>query len=130
MKNKIRLIALFTTLLAIGACDNKELNDAYYEHHNVVYYIDGEEHHEMLYSEVEWDRLLDKLLDYSKEGSTVVFYNAAFHQSKASAKGDVAYRTRDRKMMKEWCKKMEREGRTVTITYDKQSGEWSGKANK
>lgn len=128
MKTALKLLTLIVALTTMGSC-SQELDN--YNHRNIVYFIDNDEYHASLETEAEWDQLLDKLLDCAYGGSTVMFYNADRHTAKGvGAKGDVVYHTRDRKKMKEWCKKMEGEGMTVTITYDKQSGEWNGVASK
>ena len=129
MKTTLKLLTLLVAMMTIGSCTMEIDDNQVYR--NIVYFIDGEEHHETLTTEGEWDQLLDKLLDYTVDGSTVVFYNADLQSAKASAtKKDVTFSTRDRKQMKDWCKKMEKEGMTVTITYDRRSGEWTGTANK
>lgn len=128
MKTALKVFTLLAVLMAFHSC-NKVNED--YNHRSIVYFVDGEEYHVDLFSDGEWDELLDKLLDYTVEGSTVVFYNADLTTSKAAhAKGDVKYSTHDRDKMKAWCKKMEGQGMTVTITYDRASGEWNGVATK
>ena len=129
MKTILKLITLFTVMLAATSCA-KDLDADNAAYRNIVYFVNDEEYHVTLTTESEWDVLLDKLLDYTVEGSTVTFYNADRRASKSlGAKGDETYRTRDRKKMKEWCKKMEDKGMTVTITYDRQRGEWNGVAS-
>ena len=129
MKTVLKVFTLLVALLASHSCSRENNDD--YNHRSIVYFVDGEEHHVDLTSDGEWDELLGKLLDYTVEGSTVVFYNADLAISKAScAKEDVKYSTSDRNKMKAWCKKMEGQGMTVTITYDKASGEWNGVATK
>ncbi len=128
MKTALKVFTLLVALLAFHSC-NKDNED--YNHRSIVYFVDGEEHHVDLTSDGEWDELLGKLLDYTVDGSTVVFYNADLAKSKADcAKGDVKYSTSDRNKMKAWCKKMEGKGMTVTITYDKHTREWNGVATK
>ena len=126
MKTRIKLIALLLPLLAVGSCSIS--NEEHYR--NIVYFVDSAEYHVSLYTDSGWDKLLDELIDYTVEGSKVTFYNADLYHAKAAAKGDVTYHTSDRNKMKDWCKKMEGEGMTVTITYDKRTKEWSGVASR
>lgn len=114
-------------LLASFSCAKDNNVDKY---RNIVYFVDSQEYHVSLYSDKEWDNLLDELLNYTVDGSTVTFYNADLCHAKAPTKGDVKFSTRDRNKMKEWCKKMEGGGMTVTITYDKETKEWNGIATK
>ena len=130
MKHSLKLLALLVAVMTTGACSVEPENDNLVVR-NIVYFIDEEEHQVTLRDEGEWDRLLDELLDHSAEGSTVMFYNADLQQGKTAApKKDVTFSTRDRKQMKDWCKKMEREGMTVTITYDRENDRWNGVASK
>ena len=127
MKTKMKLTALLAALMMIGCAAG---GDDFYVTRNIVYFVDSEEFHTTLNTEHEWDELLEVLLDYTVEGKTVMFYNADYRVAKAmGAKGDVTYRTRDRQKMRDWCKKMECEGMTVTITYDRRRGEWTGVAS-
>jgi hypothetical protein len=65
------------------------------------------------------------------EGNTVTFYNMGARVStKGATKEEVRFSTGDRQAMKEWMKEREREGMTVSVSYDDKTGRWSGVAHK
>lgn len=97
--------------------------------HTVVYIVDHEEHRATLQNEQEWDALLGSFMDWALDGRAVTFYNAALSRKSApTAKRRETFSTSDREKMKEWMKEKEKQGKTVTITYDKQTGKYSGTA--
>ena len=81
-----------------------------------------------LENEAEWQELLDRFCDYAEEGSEVTFYNANHKAAKSPTKEAVTYSTTDREAMKRWMAQMEDEGKTVTVTYDPNTGTWNGTA--
>ena len=91
-----------------------------------------------LQSDAEWDGLIGKLLDYAEDGRAVSFYNtgrkvtlqgaAAKAKGTGQGKSDQTITTTSREKIKAWCREKEAEGKTVTIVYNKTTGEWSGTA--
>ncbi len=81
-----------------------------------------------LETEAEWQELLDRFCDYAEEGSEVTFYNANQIATKSATKDATTFSTTDREAMKRWMAQMEDEGKTVTVTYDSQTGTWNGTA--
>lgn len=102
----------------------------------VVYAVGNDESRLTLTTEGEWETLLEQFCDYAQSGNTVMFYNV--HSSTTPSQGGTkggAYTketptitTADREELKRWMKAMEKEGRTVRVTYDDQHGTWHGEA--
>lgn len=127
MKTALKLFTLLTAVLAFAACkpEHPEPDKVRYER-DIVYYVDGENHHAAGQGEDQWNTLLDNLLDQAAEGSTVTFYNENIQPSLSKTKGNVTFSTTSREEMKAWCTRMEDAGMTVTITYDTETGVWNG----
>lgn len=104
----------------------------------VVYTIDNQESHTTVKSESDWDVLLDQFCNYAYDGKTVTFYNLSSQPSDLhSGKGQIksgtgatptTITTSSRDEIKTWMRKMEQAGKTVNVTYDRNTGVWSGRA--
>lgn len=82
-----------------------------------------------LADDAQWDALLDKFCDYAQNGSQVIFCGEQKTQAKgATDKAPTSISTADRNEIKQWMKEMEREGKTVNVTYNPDSGLWNGTA--
>ena len=78
--------------------------------------------------EAQWDRMLDWLIQQSTTGAEVTF-RSTFAQTKTVAtKAADTCRTTSREEIKRWCQKMEKAGKTVTLTYDRVTGTYTGTA--
>lgn len=119
----IRFLALLAAVICLAACEKEEL------HHkrDIVYTVAEETTTVHLTTEAEWQQLLDHFCDYAEEGSSVTFRNAQ-SANKSTTKEAVTYSTNNRDEMKRWMAQMEAEGKTVTVTYDSQTGTWNGTA--
>ncbi len=122
----IKLFALLAAVLTLAAC-NKDKEELRHER-DIVYTVAEETTTVHLATEAEWQALLDRFCDYAEEGSEVTFYNANHKATKSATKEAVTYSTTDREAMKRWMAQMEDEGKTVTVTYDSQTGIWNGTA--
>lgn len=95
----------------------------------IVYAVGNAESHCTLETEAEWDALLDRLCDYAASGNEVAFFNTShFIAPHNSSKESTNISTADREELKRWMKAMEKEGLTVRVTYDDNSGTWNGTA--
>ena len=122
----IKLFALLATVLTLAACD-KDKEETRHER-DIVYTVAEQTTTTVhLTTEAEWDALLDQFCDYAEGGSSVTFRNAN-RTSKSATKEAVTYSTTDREEMKRWMAQMEADGKTVTVTYDSQTGTWNGTA--
>ena len=104
----------------------------------IVYTIDNQESRMTVRSESDWESMLNLFCDYAQDGKTVTFYNLSSQPSDLHAgKGQVksgsgatpnTITTSSRTEIKAWMRKMEQAGKTVNVTYDRNTGVWSGRA--
>lgn len=131
MRKKPLWITLLLSIVLLGACsekDNNPIPSGEDDVHDIVYYVNGENQQATGLSDSLWSTLLDDLLDMAAEGGTVTFYNENSHLSPIPRKENVTFSTTNREEMKDWCRRMEDEGMTVTITYNSDTGVWNGVA--
>lgn len=137
MKTTLRFTVLMTVLvLAFVACDDPNKKpapgvDNTPKERVIVYKVGQNESRQSLATEGEWDALLDVLCNQAKQGSEVTFYNmkpSIYHPNKLSygTKASKTFSTSNQDEMKSWMKEMEKEGRTVVVTYS--NGTWNGVA--
>lgn len=134
MKTRI-LLPLIALLLCATACkeENKPTQNRTC---TVIYTVDKAESSTMIHSESEWGKLLDQFCDYAEEGKSVTFYNlnsqpADLYTAKSGPvlrKESNTISTSNRDEMKAWMRRMEQAGKTVNVTYDRQTGVWNGTA--
>lgn len=125
MKKILRLTTLLAAVLLTTACDKE--SQTLPQERDIIYTVDAERHGAHLKTDTEWEELLDAFCNYAEEGSTVSFHNINSQPTKGARK-EVTYRTTSREEIKRWMRKMENEGRTVTVTYDSAHGTWNGVA--
>lgn len=126
MKHLMRFATLMAAVLLFAAC-NKDKEELRHER-DIVYTVAEQTTTTVhLTTEAEWDALLDQFCNYAEGGSSVTFRNAK-SANKSATKEAVTYSTTDREAMKRWMAQMEDEGKTVTVTYDSQTGTWNGTA--
>lgn len=99
----------------------------------IIYSINNIEIRSTLETEAEWDAMLDRFCELSREGKEVVFYNTdpiPHHDNVKSSTKDNNHTitTTDREELKKWMKAMEKDGLTVTVSYDDGTGTWNGTA--
>lgn len=136
MKRNLFAIGVIVAALGLASCnDNIEpIDPPVVEQPNVqrtvVYTVGGEQGSTVLKTDTEWDALLDKLMGYAQQGSQVAFYSmsAPSSNTKHATKEKTTFTTTDQTEMKEWMKKMEKEGKTVNVSYNKETGVWNGVA--
>lgn len=135
MKNTLKIFTLIAALLTMVACEKDNENPVNHER-DITYTIapaasaidNATTTTIHLETEAEWQELLDRFCDYAEEGSEVTFYNANHKATKSATKDATTFSTSDREAMKRWMAQMEDEGKTVTVTYDSQTGTWNGTA--
>ena len=142
MKNTFRIIAIILALAGVTSCKQNppvEPNTPWQDgEQTIAYTVDQVISEITLQSDAEWDGLIGKLLDYAEDGRAVSFYNtgrkvtlqgaAAKAKGTGQGKSDQTITTTSREKIKAWCREKEAEGKTVTIVYNKATGEWSGTA--
>ena len=125
MKTIIKLLSLLAAVLTLAACE-KDKEETRHER-DIIYTVAEKTTTVHLATEAEWDALLEKFCDWAEDGKTVSFYNAS-RATKGVTKESVTYSTTSRQEMKDWMRRMEDEGKTVTVTYDSHTGTWNGTA--
>ena len=131
MKHLWKLTTLLAAVLMLAACDPDDMFSLDTER-NIVYTVDADEHRATTHTDAEWDALLERFCNYAEGGSTVTFYNNSKVSTPLSkgrgAGGEATFSTTSREEMKAWMRRMEDEGKTVTVTYDSETGTWNGTA--
>jgi len=128
------IIPIFALLLCATAC--KEEQPYISQNCTIVYSVDGEEQTTVVKNSSEWEQLLDQFCNYAEEGKSVTFHNLNAKPSDLNAKGKTSQSnnnsntitTKDRNEIKAWMRRMEQSGKTVNVTYDRQTGVWNGQA--
>lgn len=136
MKQIFKVLSIAVVLFSMASCKPESNTDPQQNWEaggqTIAYTVDRNISAMTLHSDAEWDDLMGKLMDYAQEGKAVSFYNTERSVKTASSKGDSktnkTISTTDRQELKAWCRKMESEGKTVTIVYNKTTGVWSGTA--
>lgn len=137
MKTKIRLFALMAAVVAFAACNkNDDVRPTptgvpeVQNERTIVYAVGHSEGRTTLKTDSEWDAMLERMCTMAAEGNTVTFYNmGARANAKGVTKEEMRFTTGDRQEMKEWMKEREKEGMTVSVSYDDKTGQWSGVAH-
>lgn len=141
MKHSFRILTLLAAVLMLAGCEkpdnpaggngnggngNNEPKDR-----TIIYAVGDNENRQTLTTDSEWDALLDQFCLYAEAGDTVTFYNyniASQHPSTPRTKEAPTIITNNREELKRWMMAMEKEGRTVRVTYNDSDGTWSGQA--
>lgn len=136
-----RLFILLATLVAISmttGCHKESAENANRERditYSVVWnksqsqYKDGPATVHLT-TESEYQSLLDSFCDFAEDGAEVTFYNALKQRGTKTTctKDVVTFSTSSREEMKRWMAQMEDAGKTVTVTFDRETGTWTGMA--
>lgn len=144
MKIFSRFIAVLAAVLCFASCekdpvavntDPEEVNldrDIFYSVTNIIGMpsFSGTTAH--VSTEAEWDALLDRFCDMTRDGEQVTFRNIT-PSGKSMAKaggsnGSNTITTQSREDLKAWMKEMERAGKTVNVTFNSGTGTWHGVA--
>ena len=121
----MRFSTLLTAVLMFVACRPEPVEVL--QERDIVYTVDETTTTVHLRTDAEFDALLERFCDYAEGGSTVTFYNAN-RVSKSAAKEATVFSTTSREEMKAWMRRMEDDGKTVTVSYDPSSGTYHGEA--
>ncbi len=142
MKNKITLMSLVVVMLCVMSCRQDPTVDTRQPwpdgEQTIAYTVDETMAELTLRSDADWDNFMGRLLDYAEAGCAVSLYNAGRQvkpgygtgrkKGACCPKKEVTFSSTDRREMMDWCRRMEADGKTVTIVYDKRTGTWSGTA--
>lgn len=136
MKAIYRFALLLTALaFTFAACEkpddpiNGGNGNGAQKERDIIYSVGNNESHRTLTTEAEWDAMLELFCNHALAGEEVTFYNTSqttyLH---SNAKENRTINTTDRNEIKAWMKAMEKEGLTVKVTYDNNTGTWHGVA--
>ncbi len=129
MNRIFKFFALVLAVAGLASCgekDNKPIQDVTVER-TIIYTVGDQELHCTVNGDSEWDALLESFCDYAMSGEQVAFYSLGNHSSVASKEAP-SISTSDRNELKRWMKAMEKEGKTVSVSYDDRTGRWNGVA--
>ena len=129
MKNIIKIITIFTAVLAFASCkpEEKVLTEQYSIEYTVSRHdIPNVTTTVYIKTKDDVDELINLLCDYSVQGKFVTFRSSK--QCKSTSKAPNTFSTTSREEIKRWMISMEDQGKTVTVTYDPATGTWTGMA--
>lgn len=132
MKHTLKLTAMLAAVLMLAACNKeKELTPdtvATTQERDITYTIADRTTTVHLETDTEFEALLVQFCNYAQQGDSVTFYNANRGNKGVAAKDVATYSTTNREEMIRWMRQMEEAGKTVTITYDPNTGTYNGMA--
>ncbi len=140
LKSKIlsALATMMAAMLTLTACTDEPIDTTTGTQRDIFYtvsengdisFLNGSGTTAHLDNDAQWDALLDKFCDYTQSGRQVIFCGEHTSQAKGSTgKAPASISTADRNELKQWMKAMEKEGKTVNVTYNSESGLWNGTA--
>lgn len=129
MKKILRLTIIISALLGMTACTQENVQpDDETTPYNIEYTIGLTSATVTIKDEAHWNHLLDWLIQQSTMGTEVTFRTTFLKENPATSKAADTCRTTSRDEIRDWCSKMERAGKTVTITYDRVTGTYTGTA--
>ena len=136
IKNKLTVAALSLLLVGMATSCQKESEmvpsqelsqkSLAQETSIIFYWVDGEEHYQKYVSQEEYNEIFDYLIKLAEEGHTIDI-EGNNNPEYAPAK-KVGFKTSDREEIKEWGKKMVKQGYNVKITFDSETGTYKGTA--
>ena len=125
-------MALFIVLsVAAISCQKETFNDVIDNQtevtmsRSVSYMVDGTLYHATLHSDAEWDALMHRLLALARNGHRVVLANGNNVTTSSLSKEVVTFTTTDEEEANHWAAQMTANGYTVSISYDKKTGEYN-----
>ena len=126
MKHLFKLTTLLAAVLMFVACNPEPIEVL--QERDIVYTVNADRHEVHLTTETEFDALLEQFCGNAVEGARVSFYNANRITKGHVAKDASTFSTTSRDEMKAWMRQMEDAGKTITVTYDPNTGTWNGTA--
>lgn len=141
MKHSFRILSLLAAVLMLAGCEKPDTpvgggenggdGNSETKERSIVYSVGNNENRQTLTTEAEWEALLEQFCFYAEAGKTVTFYNyniESHHPSTPHTKESPTISTNNREELKRWMMAMEKEGRTVRVTFDDATGTWNGQA--
>ena len=94
------------------------------------YWIDGVEHYGEFASQQEMNNYISYLISLTREGRTVIIQGSENPNYAPSEKDKLTFTTKDEDKMDAWAEEMIGIGYKVEITFDKETGLFTGTATK
>ena len=94
------------------------------------YWIDGVEHNQEFASQQEMNEYISYLVGLTREGYTVIIQGSENPNYAPSEKDKLTFTTKDEDKMDAWAEEMIGIGYKVEITFDKETGLFTGTATK
>ena len=133
MKKYFFILMGLTAIIGLGSCtkSNDDLSVPGFRERDIIFIVNyGERQRIHISSEAELDSLLNSFCDHlgSGHGNNITFYDADYESPKGATKETITIVTSDREQLKTWMRKMEKDGKTVNVTYDAVTGVYHGMA--
>lgn len=122
---------MLAALVGLTACSQEEELNGFYGYdapYKIEYTVGLTSATASMKDEAQWDRMLDWLIQQSTTGTEVTFRSTFAQAKPAATKAADTCRTTSREVIRAWCQKMEKAGKTVTLTYDSATGTYTGTA--
>ena len=139
----IKMAALCIVLGTMASCQKEEISSEMVlpshemsqknlAHVNTTlrYWIDGVEYNQEFASQQEMDNYICYLIGLTREGKTIIIQGSENPSYAPSENDKLTFTTKDRTEMKSWADKMTLSGYDVEITFDKETGIYTGTATK
>lgn len=94
------------------------------------YWIDGVEHNQEYASQQEMDNYICYLIGLTREGKTIIIQGSENPSYAPSENDKLTFTTKDEDKMDAWVEEMLGIGYKVEITFDKETGLYTGTATK
>lgn len=138
MKKTFRTVALLSVLgIAAMSCQKEVVFEKplmtvanVASTYSVNYTVDGTSFNTNLTTDEEWLAFLNQLFVWAEEGRSVDFSNAESFVASKQVRDVVTYKTRDRQDAKSWANAMSKEGYSVHIDFDSNTGVYTCIATK
>lgn len=137
---RIQFLFIIAAMLCATACNKIDKTDPVDIGQTcmIVYTVDNYENSTTVKSDSDWDALLDQFCNYAEDGKSVTFHNLRSQPTDLYSSKNLMHAkegttpttitTSSRTEIKAWMRKMEQAGKTVNVTYDRNTGVWSGRA--
>lgn len=132
MNKQIKTVVMFFAICSLTVACSKESDDIqvyntqqYAVLYDVTYTIDGVTRRTCFYDDTSWEAFLGTLFALSRNGSVVSFYRNNVNTLSSATKDRVVFVTSNEEEAINWANSMTGNGYTVTISYDKSTGEYT-----
>lgn len=128
--NTIKTLAVALLLvLTVAGCKKENVQQTPASNENLVYYVaDGQWEQTILLDDNAWYTFLHRMLALAKDGNVVTISHSRGYMT--SPKETVTYTTKNENSARQWVREMYEQGYDVSISFDPQTGVFTGTAIK